>query len=281
MTLFNLPEAEYFCRPLQLARPGVGQSLTTFHSTGRIPKRLHEGSPEFDVHRVSLLHAVERWLLYALSNYRRSVEMIVPVSAPWMHVTLYYASYFAAHAILGMFGGWIGSAPRAKLIVEVHDGTPGSQEVGVRKWRSSPNGRRTTHAAFWDYFYDAAASIAPWIPGTLASALVPVNGDRDWLTSQRNDVNYDTFVAWETSVLLQNTFQSQQFPRRLMGPLGQQFETTEQLVDLAATLARLLSLESYALDGCGANGTRLEIQRHLVCQPAPALTNQSALQRLL
>ena len=282
MTLFNLPEAQHFCRPLPLARPGVGQSLTTLHSTtGRKPKRLHEGSQSFDVHRVSLLQAIERWLVYALSNYRRSVEMIVPVSAPWMHVTLYYASYFAAQAILGMFGGWIGTAPGAKLIVDVHDGTPGSQEVSVRRWQSSPNGRRATHAAFWDYFYDAAASIAPWIPGTLASALVPVNGDRDWLTSQRNDVNYDTFVAWEASVLLQRTFQPQQFPHRLMGPLGQQFETTEQLVELAATLAKLLSVESYALDGCGANGTRLQIQRFLVCQPAPTLTNQSALQRLL
>lgn len=197
-----------------------------------------------------------------------------------MHVTLYYASYFAAQAILGMFGGWIGSAPGAKLIVEVHDGRPGSQEVGVRKWQSSPNGRRATHAAFWDYFYDAAASIAPWIPGSLAPALVPVNGDREWLTSQRNDVNYDSFVAWEASVLLQNTFQPQQ-PHQLTGPLGQQFETTEHLVGLAATLARLLSIQSYALDGCGVNGTRLEIQRHLVCQPAPTLANHSALERLL
>ena len=281
MTLFDLPQAEHFCRPLQQATPGVGQSLTTLHSRVRTLRRLGEGSREFEVHRVSLLHAVERWLLYALSNYRRSVEMAVPVSAPWMHVTLYYASFFAAQAILGMFGGWIGSAPGAKLIVEVHVGTPGSQEVNVRRWKSSPNGRRATHAAFWDYFYDAAASIAPWIPGTLAAALDPVNGDRAWLTSQRNDVNYDTFVAWEASMLLQNTFQPQQFPHQLMGPLGQQFETTEQLVDLAATLARLLSIQSFALDGCGVNGTRLEIQRHLVCQPAPTLANQSALERLL
>ena len=82
-------------------------------------------------------------------------------------------------------------------------------------------------------------------------------------------------------MLLQNTFQPQQFPHRLIGPLGQQFETTVQLVDLAATLARLLSIQSFALDGCGVNGTRLEIQRHLVCQPAPTLANQPALERLL
>ena len=281
MTLFDLPQAVYFCRPLQQANPGVGQSLTTLHSKVRRVTRLGEGSREFEVHRVSLLHAVERWLLYALSNYRRSVEMVVPASAPWMHVTLYYASFFAAQAILGMFGGWIGSAPRAKLIVEVHDGTPGSQEVNVRTWKSSPNGRRSTHTAFWDYFYDAAASIAPWVPGTLASALDPVNGDPAWLTSQRNDVNYDIVRAWEASTLLQSTFQPEQFPGQLMGPLGQQFETTERMVELAATLARLVSIQSFALDGCGVDGTRLQIQRQLVCQPAPALTNQSALQQLL
>ena len=281
MTLFDLPQAVHFCRPLQQANPGVGQSLTTLHSKVRKDRRLGEGSREFEVHRVSLLHAIERWLLYALSNYRRSVEMIVPASAPWMHVTLYYASFFAAQAILGMFGGWIGSAPGAKLIVEVHDGRPGSQEVNVRRWKSSPNGRTATHAAFWDYFYDAAASIAPWVPGTLASALDPVNGDPAWLTSQRNEVNYDSVRAWEASTLLQNTFQPEQFPDQLMGPLGQQFETTERMVQLAATLARLVSIQSFALDGCGVDGTRLQIQRQLVCQPAPALTNQSALQQLL
>ena len=86
------------------------------------------------------------------------------------------------------------------------------------------------------------ATCSPWSRDLSASERpfprrCTCNGDPDWLTFQRNGVNYDTFRAWEATRHLQDTFQPQQSPHELTGPLGQQFETTERMVELAATLA--------------------------------------------
>src|SRR6266581_4007811 len=89
-------------------QPGTGQSLSAFHRS--LPARhtqLHERTTPFDIHRVSLLNAVERWILFGVADYRRALDMFIPSNAPWAHVTLYYSSFFAANAILGMFGGWL------------------------------------------------------------------------------------------------------------------------------------------------------------------------------
>lgn len=280
MTLFDLPQAKHFCRPLRQPAPGAGQSLASLHAKTSTVTQLRERSRGFDAHRISLLNSVERWLLYSLGHYRRSLDMIVPVSAPWLHVTLYYASFFAANAILGMFGGWIGTAPSGNRVVDVEDGTPDSQVLRIRRRVESPHGSRGSHRFFWDFFYEAAATVSMWAPPQLRSALVPVNGDFTWQTTQRNEVNYDTLRAWEASTLLHSTFTPDRFPESLDGPLGQQFETTEQMVRLATVLAKMLAVQSFALDGCGANGTRLQIQEYLVGQMPPATATKSALREL-
>src|SRR5712671_5035449 len=105
MRVLDITEARHFCRPLPAHLPGVGQSLAKFHEQLRTT-RLAEGSPDFEIHRVSLLNAVERWILFGVADYRRALDMSIPSNAPWAHVTLYYSSFFAANAILGMFGVW-------------------------------------------------------------------------------------------------------------------------------------------------------------------------------
>src|SRR5437870_13269655 len=108
MRLFDIPEAQHFCVPLAAYQPGAGQSLSAFHKgLAKKPKLLTEGTTEFNVHRVSLLNAVERWILFGVADYRRALDMFIPSNAPWAHVTLYYSSFFGANAILGMFGGWL------------------------------------------------------------------------------------------------------------------------------------------------------------------------------
>ena len=281
MILFDLPQARHFCKSLRRPTPGAGQSLVSLHEPVSSVTYLREPGPKFDAHRISLLNSVERWLLYSLGHYRRSLDMIVPVSAPWLHVTLYYASFFAANAILGMFGGWIGTAPPRNRVVDVEDGTPHSQVLRIRRGVKSPNGLNGSHRLFWDFFYEAAATVSMWAPRKLRSALIPVNGDFTWQTNQRNEVNYDTLRAWEASTLLHSTFKPNRFPESLNGPLGQQFETTEQMVRLATAFANMLAVQSFALDGCGARGTRLEIQKHLVRQRSPAIATRSALRKLL
>jgi len=106
MRLFDFTQAEHFCRALPTYTPGVGQSLPGLYGNANA-HLLREGTVEFDVHRVSVLNNVERWILYGASQYRRAFDMFTPSNAAWAQVTLYYASFYAANAILGMFGVWI------------------------------------------------------------------------------------------------------------------------------------------------------------------------------
>src|SRR5690348_15473407 len=122
MRLLDITEAQYFCRPLSAHAPGVGQSLPAFHNSLRIT-HLREGTTAFDVHRTSMLNAVERWILFGIAGYRRALDMFIPSNAPWEHVTLYYSSFFSANAILGMFGVWA----NFNRLIDVDQGSPNSQ----------------------------------------------------------------------------------------------------------------------------------------------------------
>src|ERR1700735_3516046 len=126
MHLLDITEAAHFCTPLAAHQPGTGQSLSHFHRG--LPARtvrLSEGTTAFDIHRISLLNAVERWILFGVADYRRALDMLIPSNAPWAQVTLYYSSFFAANAILGMFGAWI----HIRRMVDVESGTVGSQTL--------------------------------------------------------------------------------------------------------------------------------------------------------
>jgi hypothetical protein len=123
MQLFDVPQAKHFCKPLTAHLPGVGQSLVSLHDNLTHVMRLSEGTQHFEAHRVSILNSVERWILFGLADYRRALDMLIPSNAPWAHVTLYYSSFFAANAILGMFGVWID----LRRVIDVEQGTPNSK----------------------------------------------------------------------------------------------------------------------------------------------------------
>lgn len=282
MRLFDLPQAKHFCAPpaASLARVG-SQSLPAFHAgLGRGVSLMVEGTNLFEIHQVNVLESVQRWLIYSLGHYRRAVDMLVPVSVPWAHVTLYYSSFFAANAILGMFGGCISQTKSGNRVVDVERGVPGSQALRVHRRLASPAGAVGSHKTFWDFFYDAAASISAWAPPALEPALKPVNGVFSWQIDERNSVNYDMFQAWDASTLLSGTFNAARL-NTLSGPLQLQLETTERIVHLGLSFANTLSLPNTALGGCGHAGTRHQIQRRLVTQRAPSMVTQSELSVLL
>src|SRR5437867_6552917 len=162
MQLFTLDQAKHFCVPLANHVPGVGQSLPTFHS-GITVTRLTEGTPYFNAHRVSLLNAVERWILFGVANYRRAIDMLIPSNAPWAHVTLYYSSFFAANAILGMFGGFVKSEGKRTVVDVVTQGT-GAQTFLITRKAPVPLPATGSHGVFWAYFYNAAPHITAWAP---------------------------------------------------------------------------------------------------------------------
>jgi hypothetical protein len=277
MQLFDFTEAQHFCAPLTAHQPGTGQSLTAFHK-GLPPKTtlLQEGTTQFDVHRVSLLNAVERWILFGVADYRRALDMFIPSNAPWAHVTLYYSSFFGANAILGMFGGWLDH----QRMVEVDQGTPGTQTFRISKRLKSPSGYRGSHKIFWDNFYEGCSStIAPWVPTELEPAVLPVNGDRTWLTTARNQVNYDMHGAVTGVKLFDSNFNPRRL-RTLSGALGQQFEVTECMLKLAIYFATHLKVYSFAYEGLGT-GARAKLFRELVSKAAPGLVNQSIMRELI
>jgi len=279
MRLMDLPQARYFCNPSAAVIASVGtQSLRRFHSTlPRSVTRISEGQLHFQVHQINSLVSIDRWLLFATSHYRRAIDMLVPASAPWAQVTLYYSSFFAANAILGMFGGWIGQTQDGARVIDVEHGTTGSQELRIHRRPSSPNGAVGSHRSFWDFFYDATASIAAWAPTSLASALTPVNGDFAWQISERNDINYDMYHAWDSAKLFFGTFR----PARLSsirGPLQLQFETSEKLIRLALQFAEDIGISTESLNSCGQTGTTAQVRRKLGAQRPPQLVTQSAFQ---
>lgn len=275
MQLFDISEARHFCTPLPTHRPGVSQSLKAFHRTLPRQTRLVEGTTYFDVHRVSLLNAVERWVLFGVADYRRALDMFIPSNAPWAQVTLYYSSFFAANAILGMFGAWIDQS----RLVDVVQGTPNNQILRIARSPRSPNGYPGSHRIFWDFFYDGCNTISPWVPTALQSAVSPVNNDRIWQIEARNDVNYDMHSAFNGAISFGASFKPKRL-RLLSGSLGQQLDVTEKMLKLSIYFAKLLGVSSFAYEGIG-NGGRSKVFRELVTKATPGLVTQSVLHELL
>jgi len=280
MRLLDLPQAKHFCCPNPTVVAAVSkQSLRAYHSS--IPRSvilMREGNIHFQVHQINILASVDQWLLFAATHYRRAIDMLVPASAPWAQVTLYYASFFAANAILGMFGGWVGQTQEGLRVVDVEHATPGAQALRIYRKLSSPHGAAGSHRIFWDFFYDAAASIAAWAPASLASALKPVNGDFAWQITERNIVNYDMFGAWAAARLFYERFRNSRL-RSVSGPLQLQLEVSECLIKLALQFANDVGLVTDALEGCGQSGTAAQIRRRLSAQRGPQLITQSAFQQ--
>jgi hypothetical protein len=279
MRLLDKPQAQHFCSPPAAVVAAVGaQSLRAFHA--QVPKsvtRIAEGQLNFGIHQINVLASVDQWLMFSTSHYRRAIDMLVPASAPWAQVTLYYASFFAANAILGMFGGWIGHTADGLRVIDVEHGAPGAQELRIHRRLPSPSGAVGSHRVFWDFFYDAAATISAWAPASLAVALNPVNGDFAWQIAERNDVNYDMFSAWTSAKLFHGTFRPSRLTS-LRGPLQLQFEASERLIKLALRFAADLGLATTALEGCGQSGTVSQVRKRLGAQRPPQLVMQSAFQ---
>jgi len=276
MHLFDITEAGHFCTPLTAHLPGTGQSLSAFHrGLPTRTTRLNEGTPHFDIHRVSLLNAVERWILFGVADYRRALDMFIPSNAPWAHVTLYYSSFFGANAILGMFGTWLDH----ERLVDVENGVPNNQILRITKRPRSPNGYTGSHRVFWDYFYEGCNSISPWVPAGLQATIAPVNSDRIWQITARNDVNYDMHNAFDGAKFFGSNFNPKKL-RSLSGSLGQQMEVTEGMLKLAIYFAGHFGVHSFAYEGLGT-GTRAKVFRELVTKSTPGMVHQSALQDLL
>jgi len=189
------------------------------------------------------LREIERCLFYAVSQYRRSLDLMIASASAWAHITLYYGSWFASNALLHMHGCSVFSNPAR--VVDVKTAKPGKQELQVGKANSSYRG---SHRKYWDLFYRAMNSLKPLVDQKFSVVLTPISGDPVWQIDQRNQINYDTFRSLSISKDFKTNFDGDKFPSCLHGTLNTQFTILELLLELSFSLASNYSLKTDALD---------------------------------
>jgi hypothetical protein len=131
MRIFGVNEANHYCSSFGRSTGVSEKSIFDYQNKylGNKSLIIKEGTPIFQQYRDCSLREIERCLFYATSHYRRSLDLLISSSAPWAYVTLYYGSWFASNALLGMFGC---SVFASKLIIDVNKGNPGQQELQLQ-----------------------------------------------------------------------------------------------------------------------------------------------------
>ena len=266
MQIFGVPEAKHYCRNFRRSGGDATGSLGKFvNGALKTGSSLKEGTSEFDSFRDCSLRETERCLFLAISNFRRALDLMMPVASSWAHVTLYYSSYFSARALVGMFGGWIGH----KMVVEVAASQPGNQELVTKKIQTTYNG---SHDRFWDVFYRALAPLMPWVDPKVRFAITPISGNVAWQTQSRNDINYDSLSACQLAANFQSGFNPGKFPTSLPGSMSTQYSVSEALLLIACRYVREFRLMTDALDLLTpAVPRRAKIERLILRVRAPRL----------
>lgn len=245
MRIFGVPEAKHYCRKFQGSAGHPAGSLGKYILASlKAGDSLREGTVEFDLFRDCSLRDVERCVFLAISNFRRSLDLMMPVASSWAHVTLYYSSYFSARALLGMFGGWFGH----RTMIEVAASQPGNQELIVTKVTKVHTTYTGSHDSFWDIFYRAVSGLSPWVQPRFRFALTPVSNNVAWQSQNRNEVNYDSFSALELAANFQSSFNIRKFPASLPGTMSTQFYVAEGLLSITAKFLREFGLTTDGLD---------------------------------
>ncbi len=287
MRIFGEREARYYCSHFSCA---VGDSQNSFNDFRRNNLRyglkIKEGMTLFQQYRDCSLRDVERSLFFAASNYRRALDLMITSSAPWAHVTLYYASWYASHALLAMFGCTIYVDYKNKYLVDVDAGSPGQQELRIRRIGGQGAPVSTTykggHRIFWDLFYKAVRDLQPLVDPYYSPALSPISNNPVWQTHNRNAINYDTFISLSVAENFDISFSPNTFSSCLPGALGTQYQITEILLELAYYYARDFGLNTDALDTLAPSSCSLydRVRLLVYSRKAPGLikkTKKSAL----
>ena len=195
--------------------------------------------------------------------YARALGGLRECSVYWSMVGLYYTSFFALKAVLGMHGCWINGAKRW---IEVTDSTPGNQKLAYRTIVYPNNGGKTgSHQIAWIAFYEAMNHLAGWFTGPNAAlAITPVNANRTWMIDTRNDVNYDPVVAFDVMDVFRGSFDPTNLPNCFSGKLQTMFQMAQAFVLFSKELAINLSLNT---DVCDPIPLRKDWWTHHVTSP--------------
>lgn len=250
MKIFTLEGATHYCKSFQ---PGIGemeQSPREFIKS-RLGKGtlINEGTFLFDEYRACSLRDAERSLFLAASHYRRAHDLMIPSSSHWAHVTLYYGAWFAAHALLAMFGC---SVVDDSQVIEVELSSPGNQRLR-RKWIGNNSGQyyikqKGSHRRFWEAFYKSAINIKPLADIRFSASLTPISNNDLWLIDRRNTINYNVARSVASNRSFGLTFSEANFPSSLPGELNTQFSVCEGIMATCCSFSQVFGLATDALD---------------------------------
>ena len=250
MRVFTLNGANHYCSHFQPGAGIFGQSPSEFIKSKFRNNNLYlrEGTILFDEFRSCSLRDAERSLFLAASHYRRAHDLMVPSSSHWAHVTLYYGAWFAAHALLAMFGCTVAS----KVIIEVDNSLPHHLVLQRKSIRKGLNSyfvkQKGSHAVFWEAFYNATRGIVPFVDGKYSFSLEPISKSEVWLIKQRNSLNYEGIQSISLQRMFELQFCEAKFPNCLPGALNTQYQVCQGILAASFGFAHDFGLSTDALD---------------------------------
>jgi hypothetical protein len=274
MVPFSRLGAEHFCSTFS-GQPGSVVFLRDFYANVLSKKTvLQEGDGAYELYRDALLREVDRSFFFGISCFRRALDLFTASSTFWAHVSLYYSSWFTAHAIVGMFGCWVG--PRRKnnlVVIEAAVHAPGSQQLNVAKNHPLSLQNTGSHQRFWDAYYQAMTQVVMWTEPELQLAVIPILNSPIWAIEQRNTINYQTETAFDIVSHFKANFRKKTFPNCLYGETRTQYELSKSLLLFASARAKEFRLKT---DVFQSFGTRAEAIEKLVFKARrPSLIDHS------
>lgn len=228
--------AKYFCQKFA-GRPGWATDVRDLYDSVLDKKRsFKEGDGVYEQYRDSLLREADRSFFLAVSCFRRALDLLTASSVFWAHVSLYYCSWFAANAALGMFGCWVvGPRGKFRIIIDVQQHAPGTQEFLVQKNYSTPVGG--SHQFFWHAYYRAMKSVIFGTDKARLLAVTPIANSPTWTIDRRNVINYQSSQAFKMMEDFASKFDASKFPVGLQGDFVTQFELAKTLLLFSAERA--------------------------------------------
>ena len=259
MRTFNIRGAQHYCNNFGPAGHLPSLSVRDFakqrFTQGKNKWILSEGSNDFDDFRLCSLRETHRNVFLTASHFSRSLDLMHAASSHWAHVTLYYGSFFAAKALLGMFGCHLLS----EHVIHVAASSPGSQELLVQRIGNRQGMyrlfQRGSHRRFWEVFYNTAGSLVHFLDPAVQPVFTPISGDPMWLTKMRNEVNYDSYASASMWFDFHRTFTAGSFPQCLPRGLLAQYQNCSLMLDAILKLTARFSLVTDAVDGFGGSVT--------------------------
>lgn len=277
MRPFTLTGAGHFCQAFTPATGVAERSLEEFRQQRLVGTRLmREGRQIFNEYRACALRDAERSLFLSASHYRRGLDLMVPSSSHWAQVTFYYGAWFAARALLGLFGCVVFT----DSVVHVRQSSPGQQRLQIQRLGSAPGSyyvsQRGSHRRFWEIFYKTVPQIRSFVDPAYSPVLAPIGGKDVWMIEERNKINYNTNEMTNLQRSFIASFSENGFPNTLPGALNTQYKVCEGILGASCSFAHQFGLTTDALDIFGPHQALNDRVRDLIYNPQlPSLTTQT------